>query len=257
MNNNQNNNNEINNSDNTVVVTKDKDKKSLSIFNLVFKILVVIFLALMSFWIFISKKNAVFAAVTLSGVVITFYALYSLVNNLKKHNHNKKTKILMLSEVVIDILIAVFLFYGAYMIYSKPDDKIALFVIEYFRFFIGSVFYIKGVYYFITKVLFLEDSSVKEFWINILLLTVGAVIYALNIEPASLANVIAIISIALAVFLVVELSFHFGKMKKIKSAKKEQEEQDTDELLDNYQKTKDLKSDNNTEDEIKSTKEIE
>lgn len=149
-------------------------------------------LLVMGIWIILDNSLGVKLGVGFTGLVIVIFGLIRIVP-LVRTQKATNSKLLIVGEIIIDILIGAFLFYGAFKVQQGENTKIGDFVTNYYRYFLGFVLYIKAVFYFITTSLLNEKTTKFEFWIHILIMSVAVVVFALDFDASHLAIFIAVL----------------------------------------------------------------
>ncbi len=149
-------------------------------------------LLVMGIWILLDKSLGIKLGVGFTGLVIIVFGLIRIVPLIKTQKSGT-SKMVIVGEIIIDFLIGAFLFYGAFKVQQGENSGIGLFVAKYYRYFLGAVLYLKGVFYFIITSLLAEKTNKFEFWVHILIMTVGVFVFAMNFDASNLAIFIAIL----------------------------------------------------------------
>lgn len=186
-------------------------------------------LLVMGVWILIDRNFGSSLAVAFTGIVIIIFGIVRIIP-LVKSRKTGLAKFTSALEIIINVLLGVFLIFGATKI--KANSDIGDFIEKYYRFFLGFVFYAKAVFYFINTSLLKEETNKFEFWLHILIITIAVIIFATNFDAKDLAIFIAILALLCAVFLIgMSGGSYYNYRKTInKKVKKEKvsEEQDDD-----------------------------
>lgn len=156
-------------------------------------------LLVMGIWILVDKNFGASLAVAFTGIVIILFGLVRIIP-LVKSRKTGSAKAITTIEIVINLALGVFLIYGA--IELRKNSTIGNFISDYYRYFLGFVFYAKGIFYFINSSLLKEETNKLEFWLHIVIITIAVVIFATNFDATNLAILIAILALLCAVFLV-------------------------------------------------------
>ena len=169
-------------------------------------------------WILLDKNLGTSLALGITGLVIVIMGIIRI--------------------IPFDIAIGAFLFYAATAYQKDNSSSLGEFTNKYYRFFLGAILYLKGVFYFINTSLLKERTNKFEFWFHIVVMTIGAMIFALNFDAKKIGIIIAVISLIFALILIVmggSSYYNYRKsVVKPKEEKKEEpkEEQDEQPILD-------------------------
>ncbi len=130
-----------------------------------------------------------------TGFVICVFAVIRVVP-LVRTQKSTNSKMVILTEIILDIVVGAFLFYGAFSIEAGKESAISDFCNKYYNYLVGGVLYLKGVFYFITTSLLNEVTNKKEFWLHVLIMSIGVIICSFkNLNAGALGLFIAIISL--------------------------------------------------------------
>lgn len=188
-------------------------------------------------WILLDKNLGTSLALGITGLVVVIMGIIRIIPLIRTQKSGT-AKALILVEIVIDIAIGAFLFYAATAYQKDNSSSLGEFTNKYYRFFLGAILYLKGVFYFINTSLLKERTNKFEFWFHIVVMTIGAMIFALNFDAKKIGIIIAVISLIFALILIVmggSSYYNYRKsVVKPKEEKKEEpkEEQDEQPILD-------------------------
>lgn len=207
------------------------------------KIISAALLIAFSIWLLVDEKMAVFLVLMFTGLVACIFAfirVIPLVRTLK----SGKAKLTCLIEILIHLVIAFLLIFGAISIIRAEDKEsgFANFMQNNYRFIIAFFFETRVISYFMCTVLYKEETDQTKFWIHVLLLVLGCVMCSLyNLDAHVIAIVIGVIALLCATGLIVEGGFGYGRYRKSiasnrqdhTSDSKEEEAEDEEELPTN------------------------
>ena len=184
----------------------------------------------MGIWIILDRSLGTKLVVGFTGFVICVFGIVRIVP-LVRTQKKGVSKMVIVLEILIDLAIGAFLFYGAFKTQAGKDDTLSNITRDYYRYFLGAVLYLKGVFYFITTALLGEVTNKKEFWLHIVIMTLGVVVFALNIDASSLALFIAVISLLAGVAAGTAAGGSYFNYRKrvVLPKKKEKEAEETEE----------------------------
>ncbi len=153
------------------------------------------------------------------GAISAIYGVLRLISVIKNPNTNTNVKLLLLIEVLVDVVIGVMLFVGG-IGYGEESKGFNTFMLNNFKYFLGFVFYLKGLLYLISVVFLKHVTEGKEFIVNIVLLTFGAVIFARNeFDVHSLSWILVALSFICGAYTLGDGTYYYIKNKKPKENK--------------------------------------
>lgn len=200
-------------------------KNPVKTYSFWFKVIAAALLLTLGVWICFDRSIGTTLVLGFSGAVIIIYAVIRVVPLIKTMK-SRRGIALSLGEVVLDLIVGVILFYSAVKIKKDSSADFSEFMIKYYRYFMGSVFYIRGAIYFICTIFYKEETDRSKFWVHLAIMTIGAVIMAIdNLDAEMLALVIAILALICGAALAVEGGFGYGRYRKaIKDAREPKKE---------------------------------
>lgn len=192
-------------------------------------------LLVLGIWILIDRSSfGASLAVAFTGIVILIFAIVRIIPLIKARKTGL-AKFLTTLEILINIILGVFLIYGSTAV--RDNNNLGNFINEYYKFFLGFVFYAKAIFYFINSSLLKEETNKLEFWLHILIITLAVVIFATDFDATGLALLIAILAlICAAFFILMSGGSYYNYRKTINKTKvikedKEKEVENKDELI--------------------------
>lgn len=172
-------------------------------------------LIVLGVWIIADRNLGTTMAIGVTGAVVVIFGIARIIP-LIRTQISGSAKLTVVIEIIMDILLGAFLFFAAVQLQRDPESGLGKFVDSYYRFFLGFVLYAKGVFYFIITSLLNEKTTKFEFWMHILIMTLGVVIFAIDFDASRLALVIAIICLlASLVLIAVSGSSYYNYRKSI------------------------------------------
>lgn len=178
------------------------------------KIISAAMLLTLGLWIIFDRNLGETLVMGVTGAVILIYALirfYPLIKTIK----SKQAKIVAIVEIALDIIAGAIVFAGGIVNQQNPDSGFAEFMISAYKYFLGGVLYISAVAYFMSIVLYKEETDQTKFWVHMAAMTLGAVIMALDgFTATKLAIVLAILALICGIALVVDGFFGYGRYRK-------------------------------------------
>lgn len=173
-------------------------------------------------------------SIIIFGAILIVYSITRIIY-LIKADTKAKVKGLLALEVLFDVVVGLMLFFGGINLITS-DSNFGSFILKYFKYFLGFVFYLRGILYLLSCVFLHHVTNAKEFIINIILLTFGVVIFArTEFDLSSLSWILVALSFICGAYTLADGSYHYIESKKRedkkKSKKKEKvkEERDTKE----------------------------
>lgn len=173
-------------------------------------------------------------SIIIFGAILIVYSITRIIY-LIKADTKAKVKGLLALEVLFDVVVGLMLFFGGIQLVSN-NEGFANFILKYFKYFLGFVFYLRGILYLLSAIFLHHVTNAKEFIINIILLTFGVVIFVrTEFDLASLSWILVGLSFISGAYTLCDGSYHYIESKKRedkkKSKKKEKvkEERDTKE----------------------------
>lgn len=181
-------------------------------------------LIVLGVWIIFDKTLGAKLVVGFTGALIIIFAVVRVVPLIRTLKA-KQSKYLCTLEVLINLLIGAFVFYGAVAINKDSNGFVAKFVSNYYIFLLGAVFYLRGLFYFTCCIMYKEETDKAKFWSHILVLTLGAVCFTLkDFEISTLSIIIAIIALASSAYLIFDGGKNYNNYRRqIKTAREDKE----------------------------------
>ncbi len=182
----------------------------------------------LAIWLFIDSSFAASLTIIVTGIATIIFGITRLIP-LVKTRKSALAKVTTIIEIIINILLGVFLLYAS--TYVKEDTDFGNFINNYYRYFLGFIFYAKAIFYFINTSLIKEETNKVEFWLHILIITLAVVIFASNIDATKLAILVAVLAIICGIFLIGVAGGTYNNYrktlnKKPKVSKDEEKEED-------------------------------
>lgn len=143
-------------------------------------------------WILVDKSLGTKLSIGVTGASIFLLGILRFIP-LFKGVKNKKTKLSIFGEIAIEIIVGIFLFIVAFLMQKNGESSLSNFVSKYYKYFLGSVLYLKAVFYFINTSLLHEDTYKMEFWTHIIIITLACIVFALNFDASSIGLLVAIL----------------------------------------------------------------
>ncbi len=164
-----------------------------------------------------SDGNQIYLRETVSlvifGAAIVVYGITRLIYLIKAKT-NSNVKWVLLLEVLIDVVIGVLLFLSGIM-------EGFTFISKNFRFFLGAVFYLRGLLYFICTTFMRHETNVKEFVINVILFTFGVVAFSVkDFDIKGLSWILVVLAFLSGAYTLADGSYYYIKNKKREDSKK-------------------------------------
>ena len=97
---------------------------------------------------------------------------------------------------------------------SHSISKFAGFCYENINVLIGVVFWVRGVVYFVSTVLFHEDTTKLQFFIHLFAISFGAFMFGVKIDIEKVLLAIAILSFVCAAAIGSDGGFEYGRYRK-------------------------------------------
>lgn len=228
----------------------DNKKKSKNPFNysgFALKIFASAVLIAVGLWFVFDHESANNIIVTASGAAVLILCLARIVYLLRhKNKTSKRYRITSLIEIIVDLVVGVFLIIAG-VVYQKDNNstqKFVKFINNNYRFFVGSVIYLRGVIHFFETAFLNQKSTLLNYFFNIILITVGTFCFAYKFDVSNLAWGITVCILLAAVYMTQDsvrayITFKNGgsngEKRKKKNAKKEEKKQINAGVLDQPQ----------------------
>lgn len=203
-------------------------KNPIKTYNFWLKIIGAALLIAFGFWLVFDKNGAIFIVLMFTGLLAGIFAIIRfvpLVRTLK----SGRAKITCAVEIVIHIIIACLLIYGAISILQDKESDFSRFMDKNYRFIVAFFFYTRVVSYFMCTVLFKEETDKTKFWAHITLITISCVLCALSdIQSQTIAIIIGVIALLCSLGLIIDGAIGYNRYRKaiaVEREKKKAEEQ--------------------------------
>ncbi len=164
------------------------------------------------------------------GGVVAVFAIYRIYPTFK-YTKGAGPKVACIVEIIVDFAVGVLLVVGGFN-FSDSGKDLAEFTNKYFHYFLGLVFYLRGIVYTLCAIMFKEESTFKKYVINILCLTCGAYVFASdNFLVEALGWALVILSLISAAYLLVEGGIDYtnyrnhNEQRRIKTEQKKKEKE--------------------------------
>lgn len=115
------------------------------------------------------------------GVILAVLGLCRIVP-LVKTTDDKALKWINAIELILNILVGGMLIFFGVICNKEGHEKLENFINNNFGYFLGGVFYLRGLVYFYTTVMKKEDTKLPLFIIHIILFTLGSFVIGLTIK---------------------------------------------------------------------------
>lgn len=165
-------------------------------------------------WMLLDQSMAIFIVLLFTGLVAGIFAIIRVIPLIRTLT-SRMAKMTCLGEIVLHLVVAGLLIFGAISIQGDKDSIFARFMSENYRFIIASFFFIRIVAYFMCTVLFEEKTDKVKFWVHIGLILVCCILCALsNLKSTILATIIAVIALFVALGLIVDAGVSYNRYRK-------------------------------------------
>lgn len=180
--------------ENEVEETKPQKKNPFTDLGFIFKIFAAAILLALGLWMIFDHSTAEKVIVTTSGAAILILCVARLVYLMRAKNLTKKYKITVICEIVIDLVVGGFLIVAG-VFYQKQEakyEKFVKFVKGNYRWFVGSVIYLRGVVHFFETGFLKYKTNIFNYVVNIALITLGTFCFAYKFDVSKLAWIITV-----------------------------------------------------------------
>lgn len=179
-------------------------------------------------------------SILIFGAIFIVYGVTRLIY-LIKADIKTKVKYLLLIEVVIDVVVGIMLFIGGAN-FSSSDNNFASFMIKNFKYFLGLVFYLRGLLYLISCIFLQHLTHAKEFIINIVLFTFGAVAFSVKeFDVKALSWILVALAFICGAYTLCDGSYYYIKNKKHEDSKKNKKKEKSKDKVKEERDTKEEK----------------
>lgn len=198
-----------------------------------FKVFAAVLLIVFGILALVNPNNSATAIVLLFvGGVFVLYSLFRIVPVIKSVK-NKYAIILNVCEIVLMALIGGCIIWSGIESFGTANvTKFAGFCYKHFNILVATVFWVRGVVYFVSTVLFHEDTTKLQFFVHLFAISFGAFLFGVKIDIEKVLLAIAILAFVSAAAIGTEGGFEYGRYRK--SVKKveivEEEVKDEEEL---------------------------
>ena len=183
------------------------------------------------------------------GGIVAVFAVYRVYPTFK-YEKSAWAKVLCIIEILVDFFVGVLLAIGGFN-FSESGKDLAEFTNKNFHYFLGLVFYIRGIVYTLSCIMLGQKSNIKNYVINILCLSFGAYVFASdNFLVVSLGWALVVLALASSLYLLVEGGIDYNNYRnhneqhkrKVEQKKKEKEQKKRDKEAEKGETSKDKKS---------------
>lgn len=197
-------------------VKEEKEKNNpFSYSGFVVKIFSAAVLLALGLWMLFDRSTAEKLIITVSGVFIIILCLSRTIYLLRTKDLEKKYKISVCIEITLDLIAGIFLIIAG-IYYQKNNDStkgFVKFIKKNYRFFVGLVIYLRGVIHFYETGFLKFKTTVINFVINIIFITIGTICFAYKFSVKDLSLVIAIFVLLSCVYLTQDSVRHYIRFK--------------------------------------------
>ena len=161
------------------------------------KIFAAAILLVVGLWMIFDRSAAEKVIVSISGAAIIILCLARFIYLVRTKDLEKKYKTAVCIELIIDFVAGVFLIIAG-IYYQKNNDTtkgFVKFIRKNYRFFVGSVLYLRGIMHFYETGFLKHKTTIVNFVINIAFITLGTICFAhkYNVKDLSLAIAIFVL----------------------------------------------------------------
>lgn len=183
------------------------------------------------------------------GGIVAVFAVYRVYPTFK-YEKGALAKVLCIIEIIVDFAVGVLLVFGGFN-FSDSGADLTAFTIKYFHYFLGLVFYLRGIVYTLSCILLGQKSNLKNYIINILCLSFGAYVFANdNFLVSTLGWVLVILALGSSLYLLVEGGVDYNnyrnhneqRKRKVEEKKKAKEQKKKEKVAEKGEASKDKKS---------------
>ncbi len=179
-------------------------------------------------------------SIIIFGAILIVYSITRIIY-LIKADTKAKVKSLLALEVLFDVVVGLMLFFGGIQLVSS-NEGFANFILKYFKYFLGFVFYLRGILYLLSAIFLHHVTNAKEFIINIILLTFGVVIFVrTEFDLASLSWILVGLSFICGAYTLADGSYHYIESKKREDKKKSKKKEKSKDKVKEERDTKEEK----------------
>ena len=139
------------------------------------------------------------------------FRIVPIIKNVK----NKYAIVLNVCEIVLMSLIGGAIIWSGIETFGSSDvTKFAGFCYKHFNILVGVVFWVRGVVYFVSTILFHEDTTKLQFFVHLFAISFGAFLFGVKIDIEKVLLAIAILAFVSASAIATEGGFEYGKYRK-------------------------------------------
>lgn len=169
-------------------------------------------------WMLVDVNTAKQLVITSTGAVVALLSIGRIIWLFKDKESTKRFKLITLIEIIIDACVAVFLMIAGIKYQAGNEEektsKFVKFVENYYRYFIGVVFYARGVLHFFAVSFFKSKATLVNFVTNIVFLTTGAFcIFSKDATVKNIARVLTVLVLITCTYLGGDGIYQFIKFK--------------------------------------------
>lgn len=214
-----------------------KEKKDYTTYNPIldmkfwFKLIGGVVLLVFSLAMLFQKDLRERVCVGIFGGIVAVFAVYRIYPTFKYEKGNW-VKLLCIIEIIVDLVIGVVLAIGGFN-FSESGKDLAEFTSKNFHYLLGFVFYLRGIVYTLSTIIFKQNSNIKNYVVNILCLSFGAYVFASdNFLITALGWALVVLALGSSAYLLVEGGIDYNNYRnhneqhkrKVEQKKKEKEQ---------------------------------
>lgn len=167
-----------------------------------------------SIWMLVDTNSSVFIVLMFTGLVAGIFAIIRVIPLLRTLKSGK-ARLTCFVEIIIHLLIACLLVYGAILRIQEDNSWFSNFMDENYRFVIAVFFLTRVISYFMCTVLFKEETDKIKFWVHIALIFLACLMCSLSdIKSQTIALIIAVIALICSLGLIVDGAVGYNRYRK-------------------------------------------
>ncbi len=189
-----------------------------------FKLIGGVVLVALAFVFIFEKELRERVCIGIFGGIVAVFSIYRIYPTFK---YTKKgwAKFLGVVEIIVDLVIGCLLVFGGFN-FSESGNDLTEFTTKNFHYFLGVVFYLRGIVYTVCSSLLKEPTNLKNYLINIACLTFGVVVFVTNAFKVDyLAWIMVVLAFASGAYLLGEGGVDYTKYRNHNEQRKKKAEQ--------------------------------
>lgn len=166
-------------------------------------------------WMLVDRDMASRIIVTATGVLVLVLSIARFIYVINAKNISKMFRVANIVELCLDLVIGVFLLICGIWYQANTDSrkKFVEFVYDNYRYFAGTVLYVRACLHFYSTAFFKVKSTIINYIINIIFITAGTFFIAFKFTLHDLSFVVAILLILSVAFFIYDGIMSYQKYK--------------------------------------------